>query len=318
VSSTTTHDLGGGFRHEALLYADDAEFIAGTTPFIRAGLVHGEAVLVTLCPDKIDLLSDALGANADAVCFTDMEQVGRNPGRIISTWASFLDEHTQAGCKVRAIGEPVWQGRSAAELTECQRHEMLLNLAFADSPAWSLLCPYDTANLAPETIAEARRSHPYLVEGGEARASDPYRETEGEPAPFAGKLPAPGGPPEEYAVSLADLHEIRSVVAAHALAAGIDTTRAADLVLAVTEIATNTLRHADGEGKVRVWRENGSLLCEVVDRGRISDPLTGRLPPAPERLDGRGLWIANQLCDLVQIRSSEAENVVRVHMSVAA
>jgi hypothetical protein len=34
----------------------------------------------------------------------------------------------------------------------------------------------------------------------------------------------------------------------------------------------------------------------------------------PEQLHGRGLWVVNQVCDLVQIRSSNAGNVVRLHM----
>jgi hypothetical protein len=31
---------------------------------------------------------------------------------------------------------------------------------------------------------------------------------------------------------------------------------------------------------------------------------------------GRGLWIVNHLCDLVQLRSSPAGNVVRLHMAI--
>jgi hypothetical protein len=40
----------------------------------------------------------------------------------------------------------------------------------------------------------------------------------------------------------------------------------------------------------------------------------GRTPPSPDQRAGRGLWLANQLCDLVQIRSTEAGTVVRLHM----
>jgi anti-sigma regulatory factor (Ser/Thr protein kinase) len=58
-------------------------------------------------------------------------------------------------------------------------------------------------------------------------------------------------------------------------------------------------------------------LCEVRDRGRIVEPLVGRLPPPLDRHGGRGLWLVNHLCDLVQIRSTEAGSVVRVHMRLA-
>ena len=36
--------------------------------------------------------------------------------------------------------------------------------------------------------------------------------------------------------------------------------------------------------------------------------------PPIEQYGGRGLWIVNQLCDLVQIRSAPSGTVVRVHV----
>ena len=52
------------------------------------------------------------------------------------------------------------------------------------------------------------------------------------------------------------------------------------------------------------------MICELRDRGRIEDPLAGRRAPGSEQLGGRGLWIANAVCDLVQIRAG----AVRLHM----
>ena len=116
------------FRHEALLYDGEVGFLTGTLPFIRAGVAAGEPVLVVVSAARIGLLRSALGGNADRVAFADMADVGANPARII---------------RARGIGEPIWAGRSPAELVECQRHETLLNLAFAGVPAFWLLCPYD-------------------------------------------------------------------------------------------------------------------------------------------------------------------------------
>jgi anti-sigma regulatory factor (Ser/Thr protein kinase) len=61
-----------------------------------------------------------------------------------------------------------------------------------------------------------------------------------------------------------------------------------------------------------VWRTEEHLVCEVRDDGRIDDPLVGRRMPGPEVEGGRGVWMANQLCDLVQVRSSDQGTVVRV------
>ena len=41
---------------------------------------------------------------------------------------------------------------------------------------------------------------------------------------------------------------------------------------------------------------------------------TNRLRPDISQEGGRGLWLANQLCDLVKIRSGERGTVVRLHV----
>ena len=43
--------------------------------------------------------------------------------------------------------------------------------------------------------------------------------------------------------------------------------------------------------------------------------MAGRLRPVLDEPGGRGLWLANQLCDLVQVRTFENGNVVRIHMA---
>jgi len=45
----------------------------------------------------------------------------------------------------------------------------------------------------------------------------------------------------------------------------------------------------------------------------ISDPLVDRRRPGTNPADPRGLWTVNQLCDLVQVRSSrQTGSVVRL------
>jgi hypothetical protein len=183
------------FRHEALMYSGSPEFLAGTVPFIRHGLDAGEPVLVVESRDKIDALRQALGEDAVArVMFADMGEVGANPARIIPAWREFVDTHGRGGKRLRGIGEPIWSGRSAEELVECQRHESLLNVAFASGQAWYLLCPYDTAKLDGAVIAEARRSHEFVREAGSSEASGDYRGLEESGAPFGSPLgePPPG------------------------------------------------------------------------------------------------------------------------------
>lgn len=108
------------------------------------------------------------------------------------------------------------------------------------------------------------------------------------------------------------------MVARLAAQAGMSAARNRDLVLAVCELATNSVRHADGRGVVRVWREGRELVCEVADRGRAEEALTGRRRPQPGQESGYGLWIAEQLCDRIEARQTECGTAVRVYMGVGA
>jgi anti-sigma regulatory factor (Ser/Thr protein kinase) len=298
------------FEHEALFYEGVDGFVEGTLPFLRDGLERGEPMLVAVGPEKIARLEAALGADAASVLFADMTVLGRNPGRIISAWWDFVDEHPER--PIRGIGEPVWAGRSAAELVECQLHESLLNLAFAGTGPFRLMCPYDVAALGDGPVHEARCSHPVV----DARESTHYRGAERLLSPFEAPLPAPAAPATTTGFDAHSLEEVRATVADCAGRAGLDRGRAADLVLAVNEAAANSVVHGGGHGVLRAWRENGALVCEVRDRGRIADPLVGRRRAALDAPTGRGVWIAHQTCDLVQLRSSADGTVVRMHVSV--
>lgn len=303
-----------GFVHEALLYGGRDEFLAGALAFIRDGLATGEPILVVVDADKIRALRGELNGDAGRVHYADMADVGTNPARIIPAWRDFVDRHGEGGRSVRGIGEPIWAGRTACELVECQLHESLLNLAFADAPAFRLLCPYDTDALEDWVIAEALCSHPNVVDREDRRASRAYRGLEAISAPFDEPLPDPPAAAHELAFESASLGAARQLVYISATAAGLSVWRMHDLALAVSEVATNSVLHGGGEGVLRVWEDGDALICEVRDRGRIDRPLIGRERPDDERDGGRGLWIANQLCELVQVRTFADGSAVRLHM----
>jgi anti-sigma regulatory factor (Ser/Thr protein kinase) len=302
------------FCHEALFHDGDAEFVDGAMAFIEEGLGRDEAVLVVVSTTKLDLLRSALGATSERIHMADMTQVGRNPTRIISAWSGLLAEHAAGGRRARGIGEPVWPGRTEAELVECGHHESLLNLAFAGWPAFWLLCPYDTSALDRPVMDEARRNHPTLVYGSSRERSHVYRGLHGAGDVLAGPLPEPARAPIEIAFSPERLPDVRRFAADHAAGAGFDRRRVQDVVLAVSELATNTVIHGGGHGVLRTWRDDGAVVHEVRDPGVIREPLVGRQRPAPGQIGGRGLWLVNEVCDLVQLRSSPAGTVVRVHL----
>jgi anti-sigma regulatory factor (Ser/Thr protein kinase) len=241
--------------------------------------------------------------------------VGANPARIIAAWHEFVDEHGAGGRAIRGIGEPVWAGRSDSELAECHRHESLLNLAFADTPAFRLLCPYDVSALDSGVVEEAKRTHPFMSDGESFRESGSYRGLEAISAPFADPLEDAPASAARLTFDADSLGAVRDLVTSRAEEAGFDRETTDALVVAVNEIATNSIRHGGGFGVIRTWDDGRFLLFQVEDGGQIDAPLAGRRQPVLDEPGGRGLWLANQLCDLVQVRTFEDGNVVRIHMA---
>jgi hypothetical protein len=304
---------GSGFVHEALLYTDEAEFLAGTLSFIRGALARSEPILVAVAAAKIRLLQTRLGGEAESVSWIDMAGIGQNPARIIPLWRRFAAAHA-GGNRLWGIGEPVWAGRSSAELVEAERHEALLNVAFAEGPALSILCPYDADALEPAVIHEAHCNHPVIRRGAGETPSADFRGVDAGRAPFDPPLPEPPGEVHALAIDGASPLEVRRLVAQEAAEAGLRTSQADDLVLAVLAAGSTLASGGDG-GTLTVWRAAQALTCEVRYPGRLDDPLAGREWPPSEAGQNRGLWVANQLCDLVQLRSFHTATVARLHMA---
>jgi anti-sigma regulatory factor (Ser/Thr protein kinase) len=126
-------------------------------------------------------------------------------------------------------------------------------------------------------------------------------------------LAAPPSTAETLDFGQGPLERVRRFVA-HQLGWALAPSQLTDLLQAVTEVAGNSLVHGGGAGTLRTWRTDAAAVCEVRDRGRIRDPLVGRVRPSIEQEGGRGLWMVNQLCDLVQLRSSARGTVVRMHV----
>jgi len=301
-----------GFRHEALIYGDPEQFLAGTVPFLTSALAGGERAMVAVSERNTDLLKGELGVDAEGVEFFAMEELGRNPARLIPFWRDIADR--RRGLPLRGIGEPIWPGRGAAEVDECQRHESLLNLAFSSAPGLSLLCPYDGAALPDEVLGAVSHSHRSVNRDGAHERGD---QRLAEPDCFEGELSSHPPDAEAFAYDRTRLSAVRRLVKAVAEEAGIASQGTSDLVVAASELAANSVAHGGGGGTLRTWRERDRLLIEFEDRGTIDEPLAGRQRPAPTQEGGRGLWLANQLCDLVQIRSNALGTTVRLRATLA-
>jgi anti-sigma regulatory factor (Ser/Thr protein kinase) len=130
-------------------------------------------------------------------------------------------------------------------------------------------------------------------------------------------LPLPPLRASRIEFGLDDLHDLRAQVAATATAVGLAPGRVSDLVAAASELAANSVLHGGGRGLATIWGENSAAFVEVADAGRIVDPEVGTRLPDPAVEHGRGLYIANRLCDEVSIDSGESGTRVRLRMETA-
>ena len=119
----------------------------------------------------------------------------------------------------------------------------------------------------------------------------------------------------EVAFELPSLSLVRRTVKKCAQQAGFSDRRSADIVLAASEIASNSLMYGGGAATMRIWNEGRSLVCEFSDAGQIANPGAVTQPPSSD-IGGRGLWVATQMSDKMEIRSSPAGTVVRLSFLV--
>jgi anti-sigma regulatory factor (Ser/Thr protein kinase) len=304
-----------GFRHEALFYRDDDEFVAQVGAYLLEGLELDETLVVVEPRPHLELLRTALGPDAAAVHWLDMDAVGANPARIIPLWADLVTSHSTSGRPVRGVGEPAYGARRPAELVECEVHEALIDSAFTPGAPWQLLCPYD-------------RRLPAAVQAGALRTHAVWRDADGSgPSPDyvppgdgidLATLPAcaPLPPPSDVVLrgdfGLRDAPAVRRTVRAYARTCGLASEQVENLELAASELASNCIRHGGGRGSVAMWREPDAVVVEFSCPGRLSDPLAGRRRPDPLGDGGMGLYLVHQLCDLVQTRTGPAGTTVRV------
>ena len=294
-----------GFRHEALPYRGTAGFAHAVTPLVLDALERGESVLIAVPRGNVEALWESLPdgeLDDDRLTFLDMAAASRNPARSVSIWHQFA---RQAGPSERRLGiaELLWAGRTTEEIIECQHAEAVLNLAMAGSPL-SLNCVYDTEALEATDVRDAAHHHPGITSMfGEVRF------------PEADLAEPPASPSVDYQFGGGDLQGIRDHVSSEAMGCLTDQLQINDLVLAVNEVATNSIRHGGGQGRLRAWRTSQSLICEISDSGFLDQPLAGMCRPATTGDGGAGMWLVHQICDLVQVRSAEhVGTVVRLTM----
>jgi anti-sigma regulatory factor (Ser/Thr protein kinase) len=281
---------GTQFRHNALVYQSDNEYVAQAVPFLTEGLEAGEGAIVAHTRPGLAMMREALGADAAHVTFVDVSSVYTRPARTLASYHKVCSAELAKSPNLRAVAD-VQVGPDPTEWDLWTAYEAVLNYSFAHLPAW-VLCSYN-ANATPDPLLEGVwQTHPEVVEGERWLASDRYED----PDELLRRLnPAPEPLPELRSIPFgSDVEELRERLARELVAEGVSESQVLDMLLAATEVAVNAAEHGGGVKDVRVGRAQGRFVCEIIDRGEgFDDPSAGYLAPRPGL--GNGLWVARQL-----------------------
>ncbi|WP_460366397.1 anti-sigma factor RsbA family regulatory protein [Actinocorallia lasiicapitis] len=295
--------------HQALLYGSQEEYVEEALTFLRAGLDVGDSLVVIGSPGRIALLQremDELVDLDELEWYDDASWYLTPPRSIAAAVSSGRDRWWKRGGRVRIVSEPLWAGRTPAEIREWKRYEALLNVVLAETRT-SLLCAYDLRHVPADVMRIAERTHHDLDYEPPLTV---YTELNRHPLlPQTGRIAHRG-------FLRGELPGLRDFTAKAAIGFGLGACM--PLVMAVNEVATNVIRHGGGHGSLLVWSDGDSVICDVLDPlGRLEDKFLGFLPPDPDKSGGAGLWLVRQLCDMVEIRSGETGTMFRLTVRIA-
>jgi hypothetical protein len=299
----------GTFRHWACIYDGDEQFLETAVPFLTEGMARGEPAFVVTTPANLELIGAALGQRAGEVDYAESAFFGRRPPQRVAAFYRYWRTHAAASARsggagrVRILAEPVWAGRSGREIAAWARMESALNVTLAPTSI-SMICPYDARSLDDDILADARSTHPALIAGVDSGPSPQYAD----PAAFVrSREPGPLADPPADAAAFrfdGDLRALRRFITNRAAEYGVVGDRADMLVLAVSEVGAYLKGRPPGGAMVRTWEQPGAIVCDFRQPGgSIGDPFLGLRPAQLEPGDGDGLWLTNQICDWMEIRS---------------
>jgi anti-sigma regulatory factor (Ser/Thr protein kinase) len=300
-----------GAWHEAVAFRDPVDLAARIAPLIAEATTLGDPVLAVLGREERGALEAVLGNAGDGVRFLDPAEVHTVPPFTVAVeWARTNRRITEPGGRSLVVGQHLEQ------LPGCgpeywARLDIALDVATTHLPV-TVLCPFPDA--APQALVRA--THPHVATAGGVVGGEGYRPPREAVVDFPPPPPPDlGRPAAQRPFDLATLAEVRGTVTTAGTAAGLDPEDAADLVLAVNELASNSIEHGPGAGVLRIWDLDGEVVAEVFDGGHMDVPFPGLTLPPPEGERGRGLWLASELCDVLQVWSEAGEGtIIRVTM----
>jgi anti-sigma regulatory factor (Ser/Thr protein kinase) len=306
---TTTDQRG--YDHAAVHYTSDAELLAVVVPFLEKGIAAGEPTVVSLEPRRAELVRAALPRSAGTHYLT-IEDVYVRPAAAIKSYRDLMAGLVDGGATgIRIFGE-IPAAAIGADWDSWARYEAAVNHAYDEFPLRSM-CAYDTRTTPRQVLDDVARTHPFL-----ATADGGHHVNAGyvDPVSFLA-APRPMTPyPIQQTAPLVELIDPQPPAARRAVLdfdrTGLPAAELDDLVLAVSEVVDNALRHGRPPVRFRLWAGSGHMVVTVHDTGDgVGDPFAGLLPAA-RHIGGRGLWIAHQICSQVTLHRDDTGFTVRL------
>ncbi|HEY4419105.1 MAG TPA: ATP-binding protein [Pseudonocardia sp.] len=277
-------------------------------PRVAAAVSAGDPVVAVLDEATGVRLRRALGSDSAEVDFQDPFEVHRMPAFTVAVrWARTSRRITNPGGRALVLNQLLEVDRGPHHWA---RLDIGVNVATAGLPI-TVLCPvaHDVADLP---TVEA--THPLVATTDGPEHSKLYRQPEEAVVDYPPPPPPSLGPPvAELSFGRDDLIDLRHLVLRVAEAAGLDADRGADLALAVNELTSNSVEHGAGRGRLRMW-DQPDVVAEVADHGCMSVPFPGMTIPPRDGARGRGLWLASEVADALEVWSEPGNTVIRVQM----
>ena len=309
---------GEAALHTLLLYDSEESLRARAVPYVHAALDGGETVIAVVSADVQRALGAALGDDAARVHWQAGDVSYTRLGAMLDGFRQFLAEQRSAGMSLRLLAQNDTAGtphRMAAYLRiEAMANEVLGQFGYP----WA--CLYDTRTHSTQTVNDAHRTHPRLLDpGGREVPNGAYLD----PGVFLARSQRPPPPPAAVQLDLtltgpAELVEFRRLLRRWAkLRMGSDRD-ADDVLVAVGEAVTNALQHGAPPVRVRAWTADDLARVHVHDRGSTPIRATaGYDRPPPELGHGYGLWLARRLADVVATHTDDGGTVITLDFPLA-
>lgn len=292
-----------GYEHVAVLHDGPDDLARRVADPLRAGLARGDAVLVCLAAPAWEATADRIGPLAARATLMPQQARYVNPGTAMAELHRFVDRALAEGApSVWSIGTLPFEGADHDD--RWWRYEAAVDVVLGDRPLHAL-CTYDRATTTAVQRAGACRTHA-VVDGDAGRRPSPtYRH--GGPIDAGGRVP--GGRPA-VEVSPGTVAEVRAAVAS-AVDGSLAGEQLDDLLVMVSEMASNGIRHGHPPVTVRLWDDGDEVVVEVRDAGAgLADPYADLRRPRGGIAGGFGLWLVGQLAHRVTIGRHARETVV--------